>query len=63
MGLLDKIKRLVRSHKSEVASGIDEVADLAGKELGARHEANEAADVIKDQLDVEPQHKRGRKRP
>ncbi len=57
MGVLDKIKGLAKSHKSEVSSGIDEVAGLAEKELGHKKEVEQAADTVKEQLGVEQQPK------
>jgi hypothetical protein len=52
MGILDKLKGLVRGNKSEVEKGIDKVADVAKDKIGHDKEVDKAADTAKDALGV-----------
>jgi hypothetical protein len=60
MGILDKVKGLTRSHKKEVSSGIDKVADVAEDKLGHEKQVEKVADTVKDQLGVASEPKQGK---
>ena len=57
MGILDKLKGLVRGHKKEVEEGIDKAADVAKDKIGHDKEVDQAADAAKGALGVDDKKK------
>ncbi len=53
MGLLDKIKGLIKGREKQIKQGIDKVADVVEKKVPDQHDAKigQAADKAKDLVD------------
>lgn len=47
MGLLDKVKGLVKGNKSKVTAGLDKASDMIGDKVGEKHAGKIDAGVDK----------------